>query len=138
MSGRKIAGVDVKVSVGTGSTKKVIGGQSGATLDRSTNIIEVTSKDANGWAESVGGVKSWSIECEGFIVVDDASLDELENIWYTNGTVEVEINVRGKQYTGEAIIESFPLEFPGDDAVSFSLSLTGTGELKMVKSVPEA
>ena len=55
----KIAGVDVLVSVEVLGTPTVIGGQSGATLNRDTNIIEVTSKDANGWAESVGGVKSW-------------------------------------------------------------------------------
>lgn len=136
----KIAGVDVLVSVDVLGVPKVIGGQSGATLNRDTNIIEVTSKDANGWAESVGGVKSWGIECEGFLVEDDASLEAIEKIWLENGTVDVSIALpSGKKYSGTAIIESFPVEMPQDDAVSMSISFTGTGELTITpKSLPSS
>ena len=128
----KIAGVDVLVSVDILGVPTVIGGQSGATLNRDTNIIEVTSKDAQGWAESVGGVKSWGVECEGFLVEDDKSLEAIEKIWLENGTVDVSLALpSGKKYAGKAIIESFPVEMPQDDAVSMSISFTGTGALKI-------
>jgi TP901-1 family phage major tail protein len=137
LAGNKIAGVDVLVSVMDAGVPKVIGGQSGATLNRSTNLIEVTSKDANGWAESVAGVRSWSVECEGFIVEDDQALDLLEQTWLNNGTVDVEIAMpSGKKYSGKALIEDFPVEFPQDDAVTFSITFTGTGELTITPSTP--
>ncbi|MEY8748945.1 phage major tail protein, TP901-1 family [Alkalicoccobacillus gibsonii] len=126
--GKKIAGVDVLLK--TGSDSEVVGGQSGATLSRSTNVIEVTSKDANGWAESLAGVKSWSVECEGFLVVDDKALDSLEEAWENGEAVELELQYNKKKYSGMAIISDFPNEFPQDDAVTFSLSFTGTGALE--------
>lgn len=135
--GTKVAGVDVLVYVDIEGVETVVGGQSGATLNRETNIIEVTSKDAAGWAESVGGVKSWSIECEGFLVEDDTSLDLIEEIWVNNRTLDVAIKMpSGKEYTGTAIIESLPLEMPQDDAVTLSISLTGTGKLNIIPALP--
>ncbi|OMI07714.1 phage major tail protein, TP901-1 family [Bacillus paralicheniformis] len=134
---KKIAGVDVllKTSADGGTTSSIIGGQSGATLNRSTNVIEVTSKDGDGWAESIAGVKSWSVECEGFMVKDDAGLESLEIAWENGSEVNIEIEYNGKIYTGQAIISDFPNEFPQDDAVTFSISLTGTGALSKNPSV---
>lgn len=136
MAGNKIAGVDVLVSVDIAGVKTVIGGQSGATLSLETNLTETTSKDDGQWASSVPGVRSWSIETEGFVVVDDAAQAELENIWLTNGSLNAEINFpSGKQYAGKVLIESQSFEMPQDDAVSFSVSFTGTGPLTIVKDV---
>lgn len=128
----KIAGIDVLLSASAdgGTTKNVIGGQSGATLNRSTNVIEVTSKDGNGWSESLAGIKSWSVECEGFMVKDDAGLEALETAWENGDSIFVELAYNGKTYSGEAILSDFPNEFPQDDAVTFSISLTGSGALK--------
>lgn len=130
----KIAGVDVllyaNVDNGTGTKEKtVVGGQSGATLNRETNVIEVTSKES-GWAENLSGVKSWSIEAEGYVVVSDVAYDALEDAWEAGETIEAEIVVpSGKTYSGECVIAEFPLEAPQDDAMTFSISLTGTGAL---------
>lgn len=121
----KVAGVQVLVSIG----EKVVGGQTGATLNRETNIIEVTSKES-GWGESLAGIKSWSIECEGYVVVDDDSYDDMEEAWESGSAVDVNIAVPGgKTYTGKALIGDFPLEAPQDDAMTFSITLTGTGAL---------
>jgi TP901-1 family phage major tail protein len=131
MASNKIAGIDVLLSASAdgGTTSNVIGGQSGATLNRSTNVIEVSSKDGNGWTESIAGMKSWSVECEGFMVKDDAGLDALETAWENGNSITVEIVYNGNTYSGEAILSDFPNEFPQDDAVTFSISLTGTGAL---------
>lgn len=128
----KIAGIDVLLSASAdgGTTQNVIGGQSGATLNRSTNVIEVSSKDGNGWTESIAGMKSWSVECEGFMVKDDAGLDALETAWENGDSITVEIEYNGNTYSGEAILSDFPNEFPQDDAVTFSISLTGSGALQ--------
>lgn len=126
----KIAGVDVLLSVVQGESTKVLGGQSGATLNRETNVIETTSKDANGWAESVAGVKSWSIEAEGFIVEDDDAYAILVDAWLSGTPIDVKLAYKnGKYYTGKALVAECPEEFPGDDAATYSVSLTGTGPL---------
>jgi TP901-1 family phage major tail protein len=126
----KIAGIDVLLKTGavSGSTT-VLGGQSGATLNRSTNMIEVTSKDGEGWQENLAGIKSWSIDCDGFLVANDTALDELEEAWLGGTEIAVEIAYAGNKYTGQVLVSDFPNEFPMDDAVTFSLSLTGTGKL---------
>ena len=129
----KVAGVDVLVKLedtSTPGTFVTLGGQSGATLNRSTNTIDATSKDANGWAENLAGVNSWSIDCEGFIVASDAAYSDLEDAWDGRTSVKVQVLMpSGKKYTGTAIITDFPNEFPQDGAATFSLSLTGTGAL---------
>lgn len=125
----KIAGVDVLLYTQVGDARTVVGGQSGATLNRETNVIEVTSKES-GWAENLSGIKSWSIECEGYVVVSDQAYEALEEAWEDGVEIDAEIVVpSGKTYTGKAIIASFPLEAPQDDAMTFSLTLQGTGAL---------
>lgn len=132
----KIAGVDVLVYVDVAGTPKVLGGQTGATLNRSTNVVETTSKDAYGWAENVAGVNSWSIDCDGYIVANDTALSAMEDIWMNRETVEVEIKVpSGNTYSGTAIISDFPAEFPTDGGATFSISFTGTGELEKTATV---
>lgn len=129
----KIAGVDVLVKIEdptTPGTFITLGGQSGATLNRSTNTIDATSKDANGWAENLAGVNSWGVECEGFIVASDAAYTALEDAWEGRSLVTVQVLMpSGKKYTGDAIITDFPNEFPQDGAATYSLTLTGTGAL---------
>ncbi|MFD9628677.1 phage tail tube protein [Peribacillus muralis] len=128
--GNKIAGVDVLLEAMIAGQAVVIGGQSGATLNRGTNIIEVTSKDSEGWEESVAGIKNWGIDCDGFLVEGNAALDHLETCWLNGATLPVQIAMpSGKKYAGTVLIEDFPSEYPQDDAVSFSLSLKGTGVL---------
>lgn len=137
MASNKISGIDVLLSASAdgGTTQNVIGGQSGATLNRSTNVIEVSSKDGAGWTESIAGMKSWNVECEGFLVKDDAGLDALETAWENGDSITVEIAYNGNTYTGEAILSDFPNEFPQDDAVTFSISLTGSGALSKAPTV---
>jgi TP901-1 family phage major tail protein len=132
----KIAGVDVLLyaMVGATPTKTVVGGQSGATLNRETNVMEVTSKES-GWAENLAGIKSWSIECEGYVVVSDSAYDAIETAWENGEALEVEIVVpSGNTYKGTAIISEFPLEAPQDDAMTFSITLQGTGALTKTAS----
>jgi TP901-1 family phage major tail protein len=135
MAGTKIAGVDVLLEVMIAGQPKILGGQSGATLNRGTSLIEVTSKDSDGWEESVAGIKNFSVDCEGFLVMDDEALDYLEGAWLNGTSITAQIALpSGKKYSGSVLIEDFPTEFPQDDAVSFSLSLKGTGVLTITPS----
>lgn len=126
-TGQKIAGVDILVKVGTPAV--AVGGQSGATLNRSMNVIETTDKTSNGWVTKIGGTKEWSVELESFMVVDDAGFKALNTAFKNRTEVDVEMAVGSITFKGKALISDFPLEAPQDDAVTFSITLEGTGEL---------
>ncbi len=138
----KVAGVDILLSVDTDTTGTtpnltVIGGQSNATLSRTTNIIDVTAKDAEGFTESIAGMNSWSIECDAFLVEDNASLDYLETAWNNRDEVKVQVAMpSGAKYNGSAFIGDFSLEAPADGAASNSISLTGNGPLTKTPATP--
>lgn len=132
----KVAGVDVLLKVKTGvGTYTAIGGQKSASLSRSANTIDTTDKNSNGWAESMAGVKSWSIDCDTFVVLGDTSLEALFTAFEARTAIDVTIRIgadndsAGYTYTGSAVITDFPEDYPQDDAVSISLSLQGASPL---------
>ncbi|GAB6153736.1 hypothetical protein JCM17380_24860 [Desulfosporosinus burensis] len=131
----KVAGVDVLLKVDVSGTDTALGGQKSASLSRSANTIDTTDKNSNGWAESMAGVKSWSIDCDAFVVLGDAALEALHTAFEARTPIDVTIrvgantNAQGYTYTGSAVITDFPEDYPQDDAVSISLSLQGASPL---------
>lgn len=131
----KVAGVDVLLKIKKNSSFVALGGQKGCSLSRSAETISVTDKNSEGWAESMVGVKSWSLECDGFVVLGDEALTELHNAFDNRTPIDVEIRVGGAEtatgytYTGKVVITDFPEEFAQDDAVTYSLSLAGASKL---------
>lgn len=131
----KVAGVDIILKVKNGASMVAIGGQKGASLSRSANTIDTTDKNSGGWAESMAGVKSWSIDCDGFVVLGDASLTALHTAFDSRTTIDIEVRVgadndaTGYTYTGKVVITDFPEEYAQDDAVTYKLSLQGASPL---------
>lgn len=126
-TGQKIAGVDVLVKIGSPAT--AIGGQSGCTLNRSMNVIETTDKTSNGWVTKIGGTKEWSVDMDSFMVVGDSGYTALSTAFANREEVDVEMAIGNITYSGKALLSDFPVESPSDDAVTFSITLEGTGEL---------
>lgn len=139
----KVAGVDVLLKVAVSSTMTALGGQRGATLNRSASTIDTTDKNSDGWAESMAGVKSWSVDCDGFVVLGDTALEALHTAFNARTPINIEIRVGGDAsatgytYTGSAVIVDFPEEFPQDDAVTISLSLQGASPLVRTVGIVE-
>ena len=137
----KQAGCDVLLKVAkegaSGSAPQeytVIGGQTGATLNRSAETIDVTDKTNDGYKESMAGLKEWSIDCDGFVVIKDAGIDILDELFEARKPVYVEVTIAGNKYTGSGYIVDYPMEMPLDSAVSFSLSIAGASKLAKVKA----
>lgn len=135
---KKIAGVDVLLMVEIGGEKVAIGGQKGASLTRTAEIIDVTDKTSGGWSESIMGLKSWTIECEGLVTLGDQGLEHLHTC-FDNGTlIDVVIKVGevdGYSYKGKVLITEFPEEFAQDDAATYSATLQGASPLVREKNV---
>ncbi|WP_276703942.1 MULTISPECIES: phage major tail protein, TP901-1 family [Romboutsia] len=134
---KKIAGVDVLLMVEIDGQKVAIGGQKGASLTRSAETIDVTDKTSGGWAESIMGLKSWSIECEGLVTLGDQGLEHLHTC-FDNGTlIDASIKVGGNEgysYKGQVLITDFPEEYAQDDAVTYSVTLQGASALVREKN----
>jgi TP901-1 family phage major tail protein len=133
----KVAGVDVllKVKDSATGTLTVVGGQTGASLSRSASTIDTSDKTTGGWATSMAGLKSWSLDAEGFVSLGDEGQELLELAFENRETVFADIrigadtNVDGITYTGEAVITKLDNEFGQSDAVTFSLSVEGASPL---------
>lgn len=134
MAGKKIAGVDVLLKVkGSDNQYLAVGGQKGASLKRQAETIDVSDKTSGGWSESIMGLKSWSLDCDGFVTLGDAGFKLVHEAFDNRIPLEVEINIGGSDggytYTGKVVITDFPEEYASDDAVTYSLTLQGASPL---------
>lgn len=127
----EIRGIDILVSVKSGEEYIAVGGQRGATLSRSSETIDITNKVSGDWKRSIAGLKEWSVDCDGLLLLDDAAYVALETAFLAGD--EVEIQIAGTEstlsFSGPAIITDFPIEAPYDDVATYSLSFTGAGAL---------
>lgn len=124
-----VRGLNIVVATQSG---QVLGGQRGATLNRSSETLDVSNKaTAGGWKEYINGAKEWSIECEGIFIDSDEALTALDKAFVAGTPVQVKIGKSGDSwgFKGDAIITEFPLEAPYDDALTYSITLQGTGAL---------
>lgn len=129
---KKVAGVDVLLKVKKGGSFVAVGGQKGASLSRSAETIDVSDKTSGGWSESIMGMKSWSLECEGFVCLGDEGFELLHTAFDNREAIDVEIKIGGTDgytYTGKVVITDFPEDYAQDNAVTYSLSLQGASAL---------
>lgn len=137
MSG--IAGVKFLIMVNIGTVASpvysAIGGQQGATLNRSADEINVSSKDSDGWGASLAGLRTWSIEGDGLLYESDAALDMLETTFAAGDPVLVQLTTPwSTKYQGTAYITDLSIEAPHDGAATISYTLSGNGKLETVTS----
>ena len=140
---KAIAGKDILLSIWnqTGSTLLAIAGQQGLTINRDKDTIEVTSKDSEGWKQFVVGLKEWSIDNDGVYVRDHASHKQLKELFDGDEPFLIKVTNRKTQtdmFGGLALLISYPIEAPFDDAVTYTISLQGTGALVDLEDEPSA
>lgn len=131
---KKMSGMKVKLYIYREGTGRVLAGQRNASLGRSAESIDATSKDTEGfWNESLPGFKSYTIDADGAYVESDAAYEELERAFLNSENVDVYLEMpSGKRYEGNCTITDFSLDLPYDDLVTYSISLQGNGSLKII------
>jgi len=124
------------VSSDDGMTETKIAEVRDVTLSISTEELEATSFDSNGWMEFVPGMKEWELEMEGIYVAADAGQGKLYDA-LVNGTVLLvrffpkdETSENG--YEGSGFITSWEINNTVDDIVPLSASFRGTGALTQI------
>ena len=110
---------------------QAIAGQQNAVLFRQAQAITITNKIKSDWAESLAGVKSWSINCGGLYVLNARSLTMLEEAFMNNETIEVSFTLGNTNYSGNCLIVDFPLTPIFNQQFKYNLKLLGTGELHL-------
>lgn len=135
----KITGMKVKLYIEDAVSGKVLAGQRNATLSRSAESIDSTSKDTEGfWKESLQGFKEFSIDADGAYVESDGAYQTLETAYINSENVNVYLEMpSGRKYRGNCTITDFSLEFPYDDLVTYSISLQGSGALQVINPTVE-
>lgn len=107
-------------------------------LSVSTDLPDATTKDSQGWAQQIQGLRSFSLSTDGLAVIESAAAGvNVEDLFSsiasrTDVTVTFSTFVSGdKIWTGTAAVES--LDFTGDmeSPATYSASFTGTGPLVM-------
>ena len=137
-----LAGKDLILSVwdSTGTTLLAIKGQQGLTINRSSDSIEITSKDTEGdWKDKIAGMKEWSIDTDGLFYASDTSHTTLSTYFDNGDPVCIKVvNKKQKKgmFAGFSVITDYSLEAPHDDAVTFSMSLEGKGKLVDLTAEP--
>ena len=118
-------GNSIKVSVGA----QVIGGQQNCSLSMETETYDATTKDSGVWSEEEAVGLSWSIDCDGLIVVDDAGLQALMTAWKGLSTVDIKYGTTSKYKSGKAIVESLSQNSSMKEKSTWSVTFKGVGEL---------
>lgn len=131
---KAIAGKDILLCIWSldGSQLLAISGQQGLKINRSADTIEITSKDTQGgWKSYLAGMKEWSIDNDGLFVPNDESHKILSQAFNSGDPVCIKV-VDGKRkigmFGGLAVVTDYPFEAPHDDAVTYSITLSGMGE----------
>ena len=109
---------------------KPVGGQKNCILNRMMTPINITNKITGEWSDSIAGLKSWNLTCQGMFIKDEESFDQLEHAFYNGEKVKIKMSDNNRSYVGEALIVNFPITATYNDTFAYSITFTGAGELK--------
>lgn len=119
-------GIDVVLYINSNP----VAGQMGATLNQSMSPIKITNKITGKWEESIDGLRSWNIKCNGLYVKSEESFQELLEAFMNNQPLSVSLTVGGKQYLGNCLITDFPIQAVYNSQFKYNMTLLGTGALR--------
>jgi len=104
------------------------------TMSMNADLFETTTKFSNGWKEVQAGLKDVTYSAEGLADFSDAGKYDLTQLFnaYTGRTLlAVTFTGGGVTFTQSAFISSLEVSAPMEDVATYTLELTGTGELSI-------
>lgn len=129
-------GKDFILDVNTGvdedtPTWTAVGGQRTTKLSRQADEIDTSHKTSGSWKDSAAGLRSWSMEADAVVIIDDKGAEAVD-FAFTNGQ-PVHCRFRypdGTNYIGWAAVTEFSIDTSHTDVATLSIKLSGKGPLK--------
>lgn len=118
-------GINIVLKLGA----MVLAGQLNATLNQTMSPIEITNKIKGEWQENLGGIKQWSVACDGMYVKSAETYDLLQTAFKNNSLIDVEVSMDNVRYTGKALLIEFPIISSYNLTSKYRVRLLGDGEL---------
>ena len=130
-------GTNLVVLVGS----EVVAHSTSCSLSVSADLPDSTTKSSGGWADQIGGLKSWSLTTDGLATVDPSGasyiVGDIFTAWSNRTAVQVKFTtVSGSTpvtgdliWYGSAFIESLDITADMESPATYSVSFTGTGIL---------
>ena len=115
--------------------------QKEGTLNMNVDLIDVTDKDSDRFAENIVGLRDWSIDVAGNLDFTDTVGYETFVDAFINGTsLTVKWGLKSPvtgdiEFTGTVNLSGLTNEGPLEDAISWSGTLVGTGAIVKVVTV---
>ena len=126
------------VNIGTvaAPTWQVVGGQKGASLAMKADDIDVSNKASGGWSAKLAGLKSWSIDLDGLLLLNDAGIEALRQAFLQGKQLNVKLRYPDNTcQIGWASITDFSSETPHDGEASLKGTLNGLGPISGISKI---
>jgi len=123
---------------------QVLGHSTSCSLSLAIDAPDASTKQSGGWADEIGGQKSWSVTTDGLstvapgVLATYVSTDELMilaaartavTVMFTTVSSGSTVNAGDVYWSGQAFIESVDITADMENAATYSVSFKGTGAL---------
>jgi TP901-1 family phage major tail protein len=127
-------GKDYLLKINTGTVMSpvwtLIGGQRGSSLGRTADSIDLSHKTSGGWKSMKAGLRGWSIDLDGLVLLNDLGLQALEQAFMSGVEVNLRLVYPDDTYQeGWGSITDFSMDTPHDGEASLSGTIEGNGPL---------
>jgi len=138
-----VTGLNWKLSVdiddGGSEDWQLLPQQRGGSLSFSKTDVDASNKDNAGWEDSISTRRSWTFSVGGVWEDDNSALNYLVDTNQLGTSTDFPVGVKlensaGDVYNGSATMDSYELDAPESDLVSYSISFTGRGALALTRA----
>ena len=126
------------VNVGTvpAPTWQIVGGQRSASLALKADEIDVSNKASGGWTAKLAGLKSWSIDLDGLLLLNDTGIDALRQAFWQGKQLNVKLRYPDNTcQIGWASITDFSSDAPHDGEATLKGTLNGIGPISGISKI---
>lgn len=112
----------------------LVGGQRGLSLSRTADEIDVTNKTTGGWSAKKAGLRTWSVDVDGLIVLSDEGLEVLETAFNEAMEVHVKFEYPDQKFRdGWGSITDMSIDAPHDGEATLTCTIAGNGPLSVLQ-----
>ena len=113
--------------------------QRGGSLSFSKSDVDATNKDNAGYEDSITTRRGWSFSVDGVWEDNNSGLNYLVDTNQLGSDTDAPVRIKltnsaGDTYIGSATMDSYELDAPESDLVSYSASFTGRGALVLTRA----